>query len=78
MANQSTLRPAAPTLASLLQQYLHVLRGAPKFLVIVAAAVFCGAGARVWQKRRKERKAEENAGRTLVRRNSEVKLNDGG
>lgn len=31
----------------------------------------------VLQRRRRQRKDEENKGRTLVRRNSEVKLTDG-
>ncbi|TGZ78432.1 hypothetical protein EX30DRAFT_359795 [Ascodesmis nigricans] len=77
MANQSTLRPPPPALASLLQRYILLLRGAPKYITVVAAIVFCGVGARYWQKRRSEQKAEEQAGRTLVRRNSEVKLRDG-
>ncbi|KAA8906634.1 ABC transporter transmembrane region 2-domain-containing protein [Sphaerosporella brunnea] len=75
MANQSTLRPA---LSSLLQQYLELLRKAPKYSRVLLAAVLAAAAGGYYQKRRLARKrAEERQGRALIRRNSEVKLNDG-
>jgi ATP-binding cassette subfamily D (ALD) long-chain fatty acid import protein len=74
MANQSTLRP---TLSSLLKQYLELLRSSPKYARVLTAAVFCGILGGLYQRRRSRQKAEEHHGMTLVRRNSEVKLNDG-
>ncbi|KAI5781427.1 ABC transporter transmembrane region 2-domain-containing protein [Geopyxis carbonaria] len=74
MANQSTLRP---TLSSLLQQYLQILRSSPGYLRVLAASVFCAILGGAWAKRRRRKKAEERQGRHLVRRNSAVKLTDG-
>ena len=75
MANQSTLRPA---LSLLLHQYLQLLRTAPKYARVLTAAVFCAVLGSFYERRRRARKrADESAGYTLVRRNSEVKLNDG-
>ena len=75
MANQSTLRPK---LSFLLLQYLQLLRTAPKYARVLTAAVFCAVlGGFYERKRRARTRADERAGYTLVRRNSEVKLNDG-
>jgi ATP-binding cassette subfamily D (ALD) long-chain fatty acid import protein len=75
MANQSTLRPA---LSFLLQQYLWLLRSAPKYARVLTAAVFCAVLGGLYEKRRRAwKKAEERAGLSLVRRNSEVRLTDG-
>jgi ATP-binding cassette subfamily D (ALD) long-chain fatty acid import protein len=75
MANQSTLRPM---LSSLLQQYLALLRKAPKYSRVLVAAVLAAVVGGYYQKRRLARKrAEERQGRVLIRRNSEVRLNDG-
>lgn len=75
MANQSTLRPE---LSSLLQQYLKLLRIAPKYSRVLIAAVFCTVLGAFYDKRRRAQKsADERQGQTLVRRNSAVKLTDG-
>ncbi|KAI5850952.1 ABC transporter transmembrane region 2-domain-containing protein [Tricharina praecox] len=75
MANQSTLRPE---LSSLLQQYLKLLRIAPKYSRVLTAAVFCTVLGGFYEKRRRAQKsADERQGQTLVRRNSAVKLTDG-
>ncbi|CCX06518.1 Similar to ATP-binding cassette sub-family D member 2; acc. no. Q61285 [Pyronema omphalodes CBS 100304] len=75
MANQSSLRP---TLAYLLQQYAQLLQTAPKYARVIAAAALCTALGTLYERNRRARaRAEQRVGRGLVRRNSEVKLNDG-
>jgi membrane-associated PAP2 superfamily phosphatase len=75
MANQSSLRP---TLAYLLQQYTQLLHRAPKYARVIAAAALCTALGGLYERNRRARaRAEQRVGRGLVRRNSEVKLNDG-
>lgn len=74
MANMSTLRP---TLVSLLKQYSRLVRRSPPFLRVLAASLLCSILGGLYVVRRRRRKAEQSRGRTLLRRNSAMKLKDG-
>ena len=76
MANLSTMRPQ---MSLLLHQYLALLRSSPRYARVLTAAVFCTVLGGIYEKRRRARlRAEDQKrGRTLVRRNSALKLTDG-
>lgn len=74
MANQSTLRPS---LSSLLRKYLQLFTSSPRTVRLLGVPLILAIFGSVYRWRKRVRTIEEKKGRTLVRRNSEVKLTDG-
>lgn len=84
MASQSTLRDSADPLATILQQYSELIRQRLKSisrtkkllctLFLTLSLIAGGAGVRTWWK---ERTAEKEQGRRLLRRNSGLRNKDG-